>query len=684
MVGSILLLALQTIGVSAVDGPRQTAVPSQRPRAGERADIIVAKDGTGQFTTIQQALDSVPRDNSRTRIILVRNGTYNEKILIRSSHLALVGEDRDATKIVFAELRKNWRATHPDDWGAAVVNIADDVTDLFIGNMTVHNNYGSLHGDHDHQFAIRSGGIATRITLVHDRIVADGGDTLSLWNTGNGMYYHADCDFEGWVDYVCPRGWCYITDSRFFGHNLTASIWHDGSKDRDQKLVIRRSSFDGVPDFPLGRYNRDGQFFLLDNRFSANMADRPIYRPSAESAYQWPPRVYFANNRREGASFSWFADNLEEAEGQPQAVDITPAWTFRGRWDPEGTMPAALPFASTPRPETGDSAVEPGSVELRWVGARNATKYLVRFGTVSPPPSRAEVAETSYKTGRLAAGTSFYWRVDGVTPAGVVEGRVWSFRTVDRAGPEPPAGRGAATSGRSAAAPTGPLSSPAGRPARAGGESTAALPWRLRIVLVGDSTVTDESGWGLGFKKHVQDSADCINLARNGRSSKSFIAEGLWERALAAHADYILIQFGHNDMPGKGAERETDPKTTYRANLRRYIDDARAAGAVPVIVTSITRRRFGDDGRIRSDLGDYVEAAKAVAAEKAVPLVDLHARSIDLLDRIGPAGALEFDATNADGTPDKTHLSSKGSAMFGTIVAEELVRVLPPLATYVK
>jgi len=207
---------------------------------------------------------------------------------------------------------------------------------------------------------------------------------------------------------------------------------------------------------------------------------------------------------------------------------------------------------------------------------------------------------------------------------------------------------------------------------------------KVRLVLVGDSTVTDKQGWGLGFKQHVQDSADCINLARNGRSSKSFIAEGLWSPALAARADYILIQFGHNDMPGKGADRETDPTTTYRANLARYIDDARRAGAVPVIVTSITRRQFGDDGRIRSDLGDYVEAAKAVAAEKGVALVDLHAKSIELLDRIGPAAALSFDATKPDGTPDKTHLSPKAGTAFGALVADELMRVVPALAPYVK
>ena len=192
--------------------------------------------------------------------------------------------------------------------------------------------------------------------------------------------------------------------------------------------------------------------------------------------------------------------------------------------------------------------------------------------------------------------------------------------------------------------------------------------------------MTDEIGWGLGFKERVADRADCINLARNGRSSKSFIAEGLWASALEARADYILIQFGHNDMPGKGPDRETDPRTTYRANLARYIDDARRAGATPVLVTSITRRIFGASGKIESDLQPYVAAAQQVAAEKGVALVDLHAKSIEVLDRIGPAAALAFDVTRADGTPDKTHLSRAASLVFGGIVADELARVVPALA----
>lgn len=643
---------------------------AQAPSLPASGAIVVAQDGTGAFTTIQAALDSIPAGNTAWRTILIRNGTYAEKVFIKSSHVALVGEDRERTRIVFAELRKNWRTAHPDDWGAAVVNIADTATDLFIGNLTVLNNYGALHGDHDHQFAIRSGGIATRIWIVHARVAADGGDTLSLWNTGNGMYYHADCEFEGWVDYVCPRGWCYITNSRFVGHSATASIWHDGSKDPDQKLVVRRSAIDGDPGFALGRNNRDGQFFLLDNRFSASMADKPIYWPSAPESYQWPARVYYSGNGRDGAAFAWYRDNLREAAGAPSPRTITAAWTFAGKWDPEGTMPTVLPFASTPTPENGDRDVDARIGTVRWVGARDASSYRVSFGTVNPPPFRTEVRTPVYSPGPLQAGATYFWRVDAVAGSGTVAGPVWMFAV-----PAPPSATPADT-------PTVPARPPAPVLKNREGPPGGASPWRIRIVLVGDSTVTDDIGWGLGFKARVQDRADCVNLARNGRSSKSYRDEGSWARALEARPDYVLIQFGHNDMPGKGADRETDPRTTYRENLARFVADVRAAGAVPVIVTSITRRKFGDDGRIRSDLGAYVAAAKAVATDAKVALIDLHQLSIDALDRIGPTLAAAFNARNADGTADTTHLSAEGGRVFGGMVADELARVVPALAPY--
>src|SRR5690606_7161682 len=122
--------------------------------------------------------------------------------------------------------------------------------------------------------------------------------------------------------------------------------------------------------------------------------------------------------------------------------------------------------------------------------------------------------------------------------------------------------------------------------------------------------------------------------------------------------DVVLIQFGHNDQPGKGPQRETDPQTTYRENLARYIDEARAIGARPVVVTSLARRRWMDDGiHIRSDLREYAEAAAAVAAEKQVPLIDLHRRSIDVYQSLGPAGCELISPRNRDGGVDHTHLN---------------------------
>src|SRR5450432_1227076 len=136
----------------------------------------------------------------------------------------------------------------------------------------------------------------------------------------------------------------------------------------------------------------------------------------------------------------------------------------------------------------------------------------------------------------------------------------------------------------------------------------------VKVVLVGDSTINRQGGWGPGFAASFGPDVEVIDLALNGRSSKSFRDEGAWAPALTAKPDYILIEFGHNDSPGKGPERETDPNTTYRANLIRYIDEARRAGARPVLVTSIVRRVFEADGKIKADsLVPYVEATRAVA-----------------------------------------------------------------------
>ena len=212
--------------------------------------------------------------------------------------------------------------------------------------------------------------------------------------------------------------------------------------------------------------------------------------------------------------------------------------------------------------------------------------------------------------------------------------------------------------------------------------AAAAQAKPVHIVLVGDSTVTDLSGWGLGFRQFAGEGAIVSNAARNGASSKSYRDEGLWTKALALQGDYYLIQFGHNDQPGKGPARETDPDTTYAENLARYVDDVRAIGATPVLVTSLVRRTFSktDPGRLESAHVPYVEAVKRVAAAKQVPLVDLHASSLAYCEALGPERTAAFNFPDSKGKNDTTHLRADGSAVFARLVVEDLRRVVPALA----
>ena len=209
---------------------------------------------------------------------------------------------------------------------------------------------------------------------------------------------------------------------------------------------------------------------------------------------------------------------------------------------------------------------------------------------------------------------------------------------------------------------------------------TSLLRAAPHLVLVGDSTVTDNAGWGLGFRQFLAEEAKLTNTARGGRSSMSFIKEGLWEKALALKGDYYLIQFGHNDEPGKPGRSTTEEE--YRGYMVRYIDETRAAGATPVLVTSLVRRQFdkNDPHKINSSLQSRAEIVRAIAREKNVPLVELHDRSKALCEKLGKEGCLVFSPIKETGQYDGTHLNAEGYVMFGRLVAEELRRAIPALA----
>lgn len=206
---------------------------------------------------------------------------------------------------------------------------------------------------------------------------------------------------------------------------------------------------------------------------------------------------------------------------------------------------------------------------------------------------------------------------------------------------------------------------------------------KIKIVLVGDSTVNAGTGWGPGFARFLTGPVECINVAANGRSSKSYRDEGRWQKALALKGDYYLIQFGHNDEPGKGPQRETDPGTTYYTNLLRYVQETRALGAQPVLITSLTRRKFDANGKIEDSLAPYAEAVRRLAKTEQVPLVDLNASSIAWCEQIGPAKSWSYNHTGKDGKPsDTTHLNAAGSVVFAQLVVKDLRRAVPGLSPY--
>ena len=156
----------------------------------------------------------------------------------------------------------------------------------------------------------------------------------------------------------------------------------------------------------------------------------------------------------------------------------------------------------------------------------------------------------------------------------------------------------------------------------------------VRLVIIGDSTVCDwpaedvRRGWGQFVQEYLTDTVRVVNHARSGRSTKTFIREGLWAKALADNPAYVLIQFGHNDSHAPGRPESTDADTEYADFLRRYVDETRAAGAIPVLITPMIRRTFDEDGRLTDVLLPYAAAMKRVASEKKVGLVDLHTAKI--------------------------------------------------------
>jgi len=203
----------------------------------------------------------------------------------------------------------------------------------------------------------------------------------------------------------------------------------------------------------------------------------------------------------------------------------------------------------------------------------------------------------------------------------------------------------------------------------------------VTIHMIGDSTMADkplpndqnERGWGQMLPGLVKDEARIMNYAKNGRSSKSFIDEGLWAAALdnMKTGDWLIIQFGHNDQKNDEA-RHTDPFAGYTENLKMFVSVAREKGVNPILCTSIVR------GSNLDSHGVYPKAVIAVAETMNVPLHDLEKATKSFVAALGESRQKEFYIKK-----DSTHLNVEGGLVVAAMAAKELKQLNLPISDYI-
>jgi lysophospholipase L1-like esterase len=219
---------------------------------------------------------------------------------------------------------------------------------------------------------------------------------------------------------------------------------------------------------------------------------------------------------------------------------------------------------------------------------------------------------------------------------------------------------------------------------------------QVQLFLAGDSTVAScpeheapMAGWGQVFQSFFSNDVIVQNMAMGGRSSNSFIEEGRLTDILGKikQDDYLLIQFGHNDQKSYG----TQPFSTYQSYLTQYITGAREAGAIPVLITPVHRRKFGEDGKLQNTLGDYPKAMAELAERFEVPLIDLWSKTKILYESLGPEDSKSlfvwFKAGEhlnyPQGIQDDTHFCEAGAYEVGELVIEGIKELDLPLAVHI-
>lgn len=225
-----------------------------------------------------------------------------------------------------------------------------------------------------------------------------------------------------------------------------------------------------------------------------------------------------------------------------------------------------------------------------------------------------------------------------------------------------------------------------------------AMPGKKRITiwLCGDSTMSikekkayPETGWGMPFVYFWDSTVSIENLAKNGRSTKTFISEKLWQKVVdnVKEGDYVFIQFGHNDESKDKGERYATPDT-FKMNLTKFITEARAKKAIPVLFTPVSRRKFDEAGNALETHKEYSAYVKEVAGKEKVLFIDLDTKSQQLYQQYGKENSrLLFlqlkpgeHPNYPDGKEDNTHFNELGARLIAQLVLSEIKSLIPDLA----
>ncbi len=222
---------------------------------------------------------------------------------------------------------------------------------------------------------------------------------------------------------------------------------------------------------------------------------------------------------------------------------------------------------------------------------------------------------------------------------------------------------------------------------------------KIKIFLAGDSTMSikseknyPETGWGMPFIHFWNDNLTVVNKAKNGRSTKTFLAEGLWKQIMdeASAGDYVFIQFGHNDEVKSKVNSYTTPDE-FTGNLKKYIGDAREKKMIPVLLTPVARRKFDAEGKIEETHKEYSNLVRKVAAEEKLLFIDLDTPSMQLYQQFGvEQSKLLFcqlkpgeHPNYPDGKDDNTHFNELGARLIAQLVLKEIRTTIPDLIPYI-